>query len=446
MNGLFSQIIRVGVPIVFQSLLMRSFGIIDSIMVGKLGVSAIASVSICNQMYSFGDLLSGICGALGVFVAQYYGNKQIQNIKKILCVSLSINFLISVLFCAITIFKMRNILAYFSKDQDVLNNAYIYYSVYVYTYIFNALIYCFANALKSLGKTIYPLIFSILSLSLNSFLNFILIFGNFNFPILGVKGAAYATLIARFIEFILYLICVQKIEETKNFISFFFNFDKRIILSYLKISVPIFFQSLSWAFGTALINFFYANMGTEAFAALNIIWIIEGISFAFFEGICCSSLVIVGKKIGENENIKNIKTICNYLIFIQLLCSLLFLLLINFFGQNVLVFYKVNESTINIFSFMKRILMISIPLKSLNMLLNQGILKAGADTKYTLFAGFFSMWLICVPIQLFNFYILELHTVIIYVLSIFEEISKFIFFIRRYCSNKWITNITRIGV
>ena len=186
---ILNKIIIISLPIVIQNLLVRSFGIIDSVMVGSLGVDAIAGVSISNQMYSYGDLLGGICGGVGIFISQYNGNNQISDIKKVLSIGFFSNVFIAIILSIISLLFKMQILSFFTKDNNVLQAANEYYSVFLYSYIFTAGTYCLSRSLKSLGKTIFPLVFTLIALSINSILNYLLIFGKMGFPKLGIQGA-----------------------------------------------------------------------------------------------------------------------------------------------------------------------------------------------------------------------------------------------------------------
>lgn len=207
-KDILKKIIIISVPIVIQNLLIRSFGTIDSIMVGSLGVNSIAGISICNQMYSYGDLLGGICGGIGIFIAQYNGNKQINAVKRTLSLGILINLSVAIILTVISFLFKTTILSFFSTDKNVLKEAESYFSVFLFSYVFTAMTYCLSRCLKSCGKTIFPLIFTLISLSINTGLNYILIFGKFDFPELGVKGAAIATLISRIFEFVLYIVLI----------------------------------------------------------------------------------------------------------------------------------------------------------------------------------------------------------------------------------------------
>lgn len=441
-KSILNKIIIISVPIVIQNLLTRSFGIIDSVMVGSLGINSIAGISICNQMYSYGDLLGGICGGVGIFISQYNGSNQISDIKKILAIGFFSNIIIATILTIISLsFKMQ-ILSFFTNDEKVLQEANEYFSIFLFSYIFTAGTYCLSRSLKSLGKTIFPLIFTLIALFTNTILNYLLIFGKLGLPKFGTQGAAIATLISRFIEFLLYFILINLKEITKYFWKELTNIKKTFVKKYIEISLPITLQTVSWASGCAIINLFYAKMGTASFAALNIIWIIEGIVFSMITGLSVASSCIIGEEIGKSGESYNLHLKCKFILSINLFLTILLSILIFFQGNRILKFYNITDEVISKFNFMKSILAIILPIKTLNSVLNQGILKAGADTKYTFYAGLISMWGICIPLQLIIYSINNSFTDYIYVIAMSEEIFKFIFYTVRYKSNKWIKKLS----
>lgn len=113
------------------------------------------------------------------------------------------------------------------------------------------------------------------------------------------------------------------------------------------------------------------------------------------------------------------------------------------FGDNILNFYNITDEAISRFSFMKSVLVVILPIKILNSVLNQGILKAGADTKYTFYIGLIAMWGICIPLQLIIYSIKNCFTEYVYIFATSEEIIKFILFSFRYKNKKWIKKITK---
>lgn len=442
-KNILNKIIIISLPIVIQNLLIRSFGIIDSVMVGSLGVDAIAGVSICNQMYSYGDLLVGICGGVGIFISQYNGNNQILDIKKVISIGFFSNVFIAIALSIISLLFKIQILSLFTEDENVLQAANEYFSVFLFSYIFTAGTYCLSRSLKSLGKTIFPLVFTLISLSINSILNYLLIIGKMGFPKLGIQGAAVATLISRIIEFFLYFGLINFKNITNYFWKEIFRINNTFIKQYIQISLPIALQTISWAFGCAVINLFYAKMGTASFAALNIIWVIEGIVFSIITGLSIASSYIVGEEIGKNGESNYLHLKCNLILSFDLFLSIIMSISILIFGDKILNFYNITDEAISRFNFMKSVLVMILPIKTLNSVLNQGILKAGADTKYTFYTSLIAMWGICIPLQLIIYSIKNCFTEYVYIFACSEEIIKFILFNFRYKNNKWIKKITK---
>ena len=141
-------------------------------------------------------------------------------------------------------------------------------------------------------------------------------------------------------------------------------------------------------------------MGTASFAALNIIWVIEGIVFSIITGLSVASSCIIGEEIGKNGESCSLYLKCNLVLIFDLFLSTIMSISIFIFGDNILNFYNITDEAISRFSFMKSVLVVILPIKTLNSVLNQGILKAGADTKYTFYIGLIAMWGICIPLQL----------------------------------------------
>jgi putative MATE family efflux protein len=197
----YQKMLVIALPVMIQNFISSFLNLIDTVMVGKLGEAEIAAVGIANQYFFFFNMfLIGLCAGCSVFIAQFWGKKDIANIRRILGIGLISAVLISVVFMVIGFLYPVKVMALFNHDPLVIELGAKYLKIVLCSYLFTGITFIYSFSLRSIGNAVLPMLISVLELICNAFLNYVLIFGNFGAPALGVKGAAIATLIARTVE------------------------------------------------------------------------------------------------------------------------------------------------------------------------------------------------------------------------------------------------------
>ncbi|MCJ7718086.1 MAG: MATE family efflux transporter, partial [Anaerolineales bacterium] len=281
-----------------------------------------------------------------------------------------------------------------------------------------------------------------LSLSLNTLLNFGLIFGNFGFPEMGVIGAAIGTISARFFETILLLSIVyyKKLPVAATFKNLFY-FRSIPLQQFFKTTLPVIITEITWSFGITVYNLAFARIGTESIAAFNIAKTVDSLMFVIFIGLGNACAIMIGNRIGAGENDLAIEYGKKYLLF-AVIGSLFFGFLMIIITNPILTLYKVATATIG---FTKKLLMImacSLPIRSLNAVLLIGILRSGGDTRAAFLIDAGVIWSIGVPLALLGAFIFKLPVYWVYLMVINEEIVKLILGLKRFFSQRWIHAIT----
>jgi Na+-driven multidrug efflux pump len=197
----FNRLFVIALPIILQYFISSSLNMVGTIMIGQLGDTAIAAVGLANQIFFlFALLMFGINSGSAIFTAQFWGKKDILNIRKVLGLSLALGLVGSAFFVGISVFFPQAIIGIYSKDPAVIAVGSQYLRIFGLSFGFTAITLCYSSVLRSTGDVRTPLLVSIAALSINTLLSYILIFGKFGMPALGVIGAAYAVLIARILE------------------------------------------------------------------------------------------------------------------------------------------------------------------------------------------------------------------------------------------------------
>ncbi len=294
------KLLTIGIPIAIQNLIMSSMNIVDVFMVGQLGEVEIAGLGLANQIFFLMILiLFGINSGGSIFIAQFWGKKNIPKIRQTVGISIVLGVIVTLFsFVGVELFS-KGLMGIYTKDINVIARGSEYLVIVAWSYVFTAVGFSFAIALRSIGNTKVPMYTSLISLVINLILNYIFIFGKLGFPAMGVKGAALATVIARIIECIaMIVITYSQKYEIAGKLKEFFSFEKEMLSRFVKISLPVIFHESFWALGVTTYNVVYARIGTSSIAAVSIEGSIERLAFVLFVGIGNAASVMIGNKIG----------------------------------------------------------------------------------------------------------------------------------------------------
>ncbi|MGL4345077.1 MAG: MATE family efflux transporter, partial [Cellulosilyticaceae bacterium] len=287
-------------PITIQSFITSSLNLIDNVMVGKLGEEAIASVGLANQyIFIFTLCLMGINAGASVFMAQYWGKKDVKSIKKILGLDMNIGLFVSLIFGLAAFFAPEQIMGILSKDPAVVTLGAGYLRIVAISCVFTNFTQMFSAGLRSTEQVKVPMYASLIGVGANAVLNWIFIFGKCGMPVMGVYGAALATTIARIIE-MLYI--VGYVYMSKNMIAAklkeLYSFDMALVKTYFKTSWSVIANELIFSVGMTAFSMAYARIGTNAVATMQIATTINNIFTVLLMGMAVATAIMVGNKIG----------------------------------------------------------------------------------------------------------------------------------------------------
>ena len=439
----YKSLFAVALPIMAQNLLTSSVSFLDTLMIGQLGAKEIAAVGVANQIFFLVNLfIFGITSSASIFLARYYGAKEYKKMQKVIALGLCIAVSTSFLWTMLSLFLPDKIMLLFTNDPDIIAFGVEYQLIVAVSYMFVAITFIYSAGFRSINNARMPLYTSIISILLNALGNYILIFGIGPFPTLGVKGAAIATLIARFIEMVLLIYLTKRnkaIFAIKDKSSFYF--EKDFIVSYIKISLPVIINEMIWALGVSLYKVAYSDLGTDTLASINISESISNFFFVASSGFGNAATIVLGQIIGRGEDKEAIfygkKSLILALLTGAVMGVLLFLLS-PFFTS----LFNVNENIIRITILTMYVNAFCQPIKSFNMMLLVGVLRAGGDTLFVLITEIFAVWGVGVSAAFIGASWLGLPIYIVYALVALEEVVKSVIAFVRFRKNNWIKRLS----
>lgn len=439
----YKLLFTIMLPIAFQNLISSSLNLVDNVMIGQLGETHIAAVGLANQVYFLLNLvLFGANSGTSIYVAQYWGKKQVDQIKKVVGIALVFSLTITSLFFFISFLFPEMILGFLSKDANVVLLGSDYLRIVSISFLFTAVSFAFGFSSRSIGKPKLPMIASIISLLINTVLNYILIFGYIGFPALGVRGAAIATLIARTIEVLVIMIHIYK--NTPELAVKFADLKAITLIEVTRIgkkALPVIFNETFWALGMTTYALVYARIGTNAAASVMISNTVNSLFMVISFGLGNASAVMLGNTLGADEIKKAVDYNKKFLTLSLIGGAFVGLMIFLLSPPMVKNLYNLSPEAYRSTMMTMRIMALFMPFKFYNTIVIIGTLRSGGDTLYSMFLEIGCVWLIGVPLAFAGAFLWELPVYFVVALVSLEEVVKVFMGLPRIFSEKWAKNI-----
>ena len=340
-------------------------------------------------------------------------------------------------------FFSRNAMRLFTNDESTILEGIKYLKIVSFSYLTTSISIVYLVTMRSVEKVMISTITYATSFVSNFIINYLLIFGNFGFPKLGIEGAAIGTLVARLIEL---AIVFYYNSKNHHFVSLKWKYIKSLdpILKkdFLKYSTPTMMNELLWSGGTAAGIAILGRLGNSIVAANSITSVVRQLAMVFAFGLANTAAIMVGKEIGKKD-FHTAEIYAKKLLLYSFLSSLLGVALLFVVKPFIIKKFALNAEVEDYLNLTLNILFYYIPLQSISAVLIVGVFRAGGDTKFALIADVFPLWCGSVLISAFAAFYLNLPTKLIYLLIMSDEIIKQPLIIWRYRSKKWINNVTR---
>lgn len=299
-------------PIVIQNVITNFVSLLDNLMVGRVGTEPMSGVAIVNQLtFVFYLGLFGLLSGINIFTAQYYGKGDYDGVKKMMKFSLclgAVYFLIGV--SVFLLFGDQLILNFIHEGSADINleNTFNYAKDYLKTIIWGlfpfAISEVYSSTLRSTKETKIPMIASVTAVLVNLTLNYILIYGKFGAPALGVVGAAIATNVSRYIECAINIIWTHSHKDKAPFAVNVYKkvgLDAALVGRVLLTSSPLFMNELLWSASVTVANQIYSERGIEVISAINIQSTASTLFNAFFLSMGIATSIIIGNTLGAGD-------------------------------------------------------------------------------------------------------------------------------------------------
>jgi MATE family, multidrug efflux pump len=439
----FGNVLRIALPIIAQQFMFSVLNLLGVVFVGQKGDASVAAVGLAGQIAFLLNLVHfGIVSGAAMFTAQFWGKRDIPNLRRVLGLCLMLAISASLIFFALAQLLPSQILRIYSNDAAVIALGTNYIRTFSWTFLFFAVTFSYALVMRSTGNVITPTMVGVGTLFISTVLSYSLIFGRFGLPELGIQGAAVAAVIARFLECVTLLTITYR---TRSPVAASFRelkgFDRVFLGKVIRPMLPVILNELFWSLGITTYNIIYGRMGTQPYAAINIVSTIEQVLFVVFIGISNATSVLVGNRIGAGKE-DEAYVYAGRSLGIGILGGLFLGLVLQLVRMPILSLYNVSPEVIQNASHIINVVSLFLWVRVNNMTTVVGILRAGGDTRFSLFLDGIIIWIVGVPMAYLGAFVFDFPVYLVYLCAMSEEATKWVLGIRRYLSRRWINNLT----
>jgi putative MATE family efflux protein len=311
-NNIYKQALILAVPMMIQNGITNAVGLIDDLMVGSLGTECIAAVSIAVQLiFVYNLAVFGAISGPGIYCAQYYGQENKEGFWNVFRLKIWICFIVMAIgFLIYHFFAVDLINLYLSGNDSgidkavTLNLSSNYLKIMLWTLLPFAVTQIYASSWRETGESVKPMIAGISSVVVDIIFNYLLIFGKFGFPGLGVEGAAIATVIARVVEMLVIVVWVYSEKKKNKYIAGALReitVPLNNMMVVIKTSLPLFFNEFLWAAGFIGTFQCYSLKGLDVVAALNIASTLHNLVIVVIISMGNSVGILIGQQLGASK-------------------------------------------------------------------------------------------------------------------------------------------------
>ena len=434
--------------LILEQAVVLSVNLADNLMIGSYNETALAAVAAVNQIvFVVQQVIYGVTNGVIVLSSQYWGKQQTAPIRRLVSLGLRLEAALSLVFFAVVSLWPAQCVGLFVTDAAIIAEGVRYLHVIRFTFPFFAVTTVLLGAMRSVETVSLALKVSVVSLVTNCVINYILIFGRFGAPELGVVGAAIGTLAARALEcgiVCVYVFCRDRKLQLRA--AELGRSDPALRGDYFRTSVPIVLQAAMWGVLNAIQTAILGHMTASAVAAYSI----SSTAFLLLKvtsvGACTAASIMVGKQIGSGGKQLRTMVYTMQLLFVGLgavLGTLLFFLRIPLLRIPLLRIYRISDETrylANAFFLIQSVVLLTM---SYQMPTNAGILRGGGDTRFALVLDLISFWAIVIPLSYLAAFRYHASPIVVVMLLNSDQVFKCIPAFLRVNHFRWVHSLTR---
>ena len=451
-KAFYRRVFGVAVPIIIQNGITNFVSLLDNIMVGQVGTIPMSGVSIVNGLlFVFNLCVFGASSGAGIFTAQFHGSQDNEGVRH----TFRFKFLICTAIALLggLIFKAGGttlIGLYLTGEGDAataagaLQYGLQYLKVMFWGFLPFALSNAYSSTLRETGKTVVPMVGGITAVLVNLVLNYVLIFGHFGAPAMGVEGAAMATVISRYVELTIVAGWTHLHSDRNPYISGIFRslyIPGKLLKSIVIKGMPLLINEFLWASGMAIMNQCYSTCGLDVVPAMNISSTIYNLASVVFLSMGNSVGIIMGQMLGAGNSEPQVRDANRKLIAVSVLSGAVFGgLMVCISG----LFPAIYNTTDSVRSLATQLICVSACMMPFNSYTNATYftLRSGGQTMVTFLFDSCFVWTCCVPLAFCLRRFTAIAILPLYILCQGTDLVKCAIGAFMLKQGKWIQNLT----
>ena len=439
----YKNFARLAAPVVLQNLITLSLAMCDTLFLGAVGENEIAAVTLANSPFFVIMLMVfGFHRGSSVLISQYWGKRDTKTISRVIGVAFMAAITLTTLCAAVTMLFPHQIMRFFTPDPILLDMAARYMKIVAVSYVINTFTQVYISAHRSMENAAVGMyIFGAATLT-NTVLNYILIFGKFGAPALGIEGAAIATVISRVVELGITIAYAASNRRFRLDLGAMFRPGRAIAADFFRYGAPVVLNETLWGLGVSLYPAILSRMGTDILAAQTISTNVEKVFNVLATGVANASGVIIGTLMGQGKAKEAFETshTLRTLSFLVGVAAMLFLLVA---AWPIVSWFNIPDTTKAVARVVLIIYALRLPMVNINMTTVVGILRAGGDSRVAAMIDLVALWLFSLPVSALLGLVFKTHYIYVFIAICMDDVIKCCLSVARLKSGVWMRNVTR---
>ena len=437
-TSLKRQLKVITIPVFIELALVMLLGAVDTVMLSRYSDNSVAAVGLDNQLMSLIFLVYQFFSmGAAILCAQYIGAGMRKRLVQVVGMALVVNLLLGMAVSALLFFYAEHLLILMGLRPELMGDGLVYLKLTGALSFFQALSLTFSASLRSADKVVWPMAVTGIVNVLNILGNYVLIFGHWGFPQLGVEGAAIATAASRAVSMVLLAIVHFRVHIPRFPLSYFRPIPWKELRNLLKIGIPAMSENISYSLSQVVITYFINQISNEALAARTYCANMIMFVYLFCLSITQGGDILVGHLVGQWRH-QAAYVLGNYFFRWALIITLTGSVMLALAGPTLLSAFTDNEEIIQMGIW---VLVVDVFLEAgrTSNIFAGSTLRATGDIVYPFVVGIIFQWSIAVGLSYVIGIPLGYGLVGMWIGFALDESIRGVILVRRWQSGKWRT-------
>ena len=449
-KAFYRYLVSLTAPIALQNLITFSLGLIDTLMVSRLGNNEMAAVTAANvPVFLLISIVFGVQSGVGILISQYWGKKDLASISRVIGVAAFLGVSLALIVAVVLFAWPVAIMDLLSNKHHLSLLGAPYLRLIGFSYVFNMLSSIYVSAQRSVENAGFGMKLFGMSTVLNTGLNYLLIFGKCGFPALGVEGAALATLLSRVAEFAVCLVCALRSKLIPLDLRALVRPGWEMLRRFVKYASPVLLNELLWGLGNSLLTVIlgHTTVSVAFLAANGVMGNLNRLFLVVCFGLGAATAVMIGKAIGEGQSHDELMALAKTLSWVTILVgaalAVIALVLVPLLFQPVIFpLFELYDLSAHLATTLAVTGFACIPLHAYSISAVTGILRAGGDVMWSTVLDLAPQWVLALPLTAVLALVLDADPWFVSLAIQAESFVKCPICLWRIRSRKWIHDVT----